>query len=451
MSAAAEEPKGSGSPDPQRLTALLQLEASARQAEAVDVLRFLMANETRRLIEYRQGLVLELRGSRQRLATASSLAVVEPDAPFVRWAEAVVAECPPEPGECRELTPSEVSTELQEDWAEFAPPRVLLTDVTPPSGRSRGILWLARDRNWNHSDHVLAKRLTETFGHAWAALEPDHEPHFWEALDARRWAGIAVALILVCLFPVRLTTLAPVEVEARDPFVVAAPIEGVVAKVLVPPNGRVEVGTALFTFEDTTLRNQLAIAERSVQVTRAELRTASQGAFSSREQGSQVALLRNQLELREAERDYAKELMDRVVVKAERSGLLLYSDESDWVGRPVSVGERIMQIADPEALALRIDLPVDDAIVQGEDAEARIFLDAEPLRSHPARVISSSYQATPTPSQTLAYTLKAELTEDVEGIRIGWQGTAKLYGERVPLLFYLLRRPLATARQWIGF
>ncbi|MNT88624.1 hypothetical protein D3C72_2292120 [compost metagenome] len=34
--------------------------------------------------------------------------------------------------------------------------------------------------------------------------------------------------------------------------------------------------------------------------------------------------------------------------------------------------------------------------------------------------------------------------------RVGLKGTAKLYGERTPLAGYLLRKPLATLRVWLG-
>ncbi len=438
---------GQASPDPQRLAALLQLEAAARQAEATDVLRFTMANDTRRLIEYRQGLVF---GDAGKLLTASSLAVIEPNAPFVQFVEGVAAECAPEPGEIRAIGPDDVSETWQKDWTEFAPGHVLLGSVRAPGGDVRGTLWLGRDRPFHKADGVLLKRLCETYGHAWAALEPTAGPRFWQRLDRRRWLAIAAAVLAFFLFPVRLSTLAPVEVEARDPFVVAAPIDGVVAEILVPPNTRVEAGAPLFRFEDTALRNQLAIAERSLQVAGAELRTATQGAFASFEQGSQVALLRAQLELQEAERDYARELLDRVTVLAERPGLVLYTDESDWIGKPVAVGERIMQIADPSSVSLRIDLPVDDAIVLDTESEARIFLDAEPLVSHAARITSASYRAMPTPDQTLAYQVGGEFADEAHGVRIGLQGTAKLYGQRVPLAFYLFRRPFAKARQWIG-
>jgi hypothetical protein len=36
------------------------------------------------------------------------------------------------------------------------------------------------------------------------------------------------------------------------------------------------------------------------------------------------------------------------------------------------------------------------------------------------------------------------------GQRIGLKGTAKLAGERVPLIYWMLRRPLASIRQFIA-
>ena len=36
-------------------------------------------------------------------------------------------------------------------------------------------------------------------------------------------------------------------------------------------------------------------------------------------------------------------------------------------------------------------------------------------------------------------------------VRIGLRGTAKIYGDRVLLGYYLFRRPLATLRGWTGW
>ncbi len=180
---------------------------------------------------------------------------------------------------------------------------------------------------------------------------------------------------------------------AKDPVVVSAPIDGVIADVLVHPNQTVQAGTALFRYEDTTLRNQFLVAEKQLTVARAEHSQSIQAGFGDPQRKAEVPLKEAEVDLRQTELQYAKEMLDQVEVIAPQAGLLLYSDKSDWIGRPVTVGERIMEIADPKQIELRIDLPVADAIVLKEGAEALIFLNALALESFPATVVHASYHA----------------------------------------------------------
>ena len=110
-----------------------------------------------------------------------------------------------------------------------------------------------------------------------------------------------------------------------------------------------------------------------------------------------------------------------------------------------------MDIADPSSVKVRLDLAVDDAIALKEGASVRLFLDANPLNSLRGVVETASYHATPTSSQVLAYRVSVA-SDDEEGAapRIGLQGTAQLYGDYVPLAFFLFRRPLSTIRQYLG-
>ena len=55
-------------------------------------------------------------------------------------------------------------------------------------------------------------------------------------------------------------------------------------------------------------------------------------------------------------------LLSRSEIRAERSGLLIYAAKSDWIGKPVAVGERLMEIGDPTKAEIKIELPVSDAI-----------------------------------------------------------------------------------------
>ena len=184
---------------------------------------------------------------------------------------------------------------------------------------------------------------------------------------------------------------------------------------------------------------------------RAEHSQAIQAGFSDPQRKADVPLKDAEVDLRQTELNYAKEMLDQVEVIAPQDGLLLYTDKADWIGRPVTVGERIMEIADPKRIELRIDLPVADAIVLKEGAEALVFLNALALESFPAIITHASYNAEVLPGDIIAYRVTAQLTQPDPRIRIGWQGTAKVYGEQGPLAYLLLRRPLTALRQWVGW
>ena len=131
--------------------------------------------------------------------------------------------------------------------------------------------------------------------------------------------------------------------------------------------------------------------------------------------------------------------------------MLLYTDKTDWLGKPVTVGERIMEIADPDQVELKIFLAVDDAIVFDDQIDLDVFLDHQPLKSVAAKIITANYHAERTPGGLLAFRISAKFLDGSTQFRIGQQGTAKIYGQRVPLAYFLFRRPLSALRQAIGF
>jgi multidrug resistance efflux pump len=259
---------------------------------------------------------------------------------------------------------------------------------------------------------------------------------------------VAAAVSLLLLAPIRQSVLAPAEVVPRDGQVVTAPLDGVIAEFMVKPNQAVSKGEVLLRFDATSIKAQADVAERSLNVAEAELRTSTQRAFSDAESSSRIDLLAARVEQKRAERDYASQLLARTEVRAERDGIAVFADAQRWTGKPVQTGERLMEIADPRQAELRIELAVGDALDFKQGAEVALFLDSDPLNRHTARLQRSAYEAQQTASGQLAYRLDAEFEEAPP--RIGLRGTAKIFGERGPLALYLLRRPLAALRQTVG-
>lgn len=431
----------------------LQLERSARHAESVEALGFVAVNETRRLLKFRQA-VLAAGGesARPRVQAVSGVSVLERDAPFVRWTEAVLGDLADAAGarEARRIGPNELTAKRRTGWAEFAGGHALWVPLIAPDGEMLGVLWMTREAAWSDGDLVLAERLADCYAHAWRALAGRKAGR-----RKKRWPRVAAAVAVVGLLgalaiPVPQSALAPAEVVAAQPRVVAAPMDGVIAQVHVSPNQSVETGQQLFSFDATELESQAAVARRALAIAEAELRRAGQGAFADRQETAKLRVLETKRDLRAAELAQAEERLSRVTVTADRPGVAIFSDPNEWVGRPVRTGERVMQVADPGDTRLRIDLPVADAIQLAPGARVALFLDVAPLQRVPAALAQASYEATTTPDDQLAYRVYADFPQGTPPQRPGLKGTAKLYGEQVPLALYLFRRPLSAARQWLG-
>jgi len=129
----------------------------------------------------------------------------------------------------------------------------------------------------------------------------------------------------------------------------------------------------------------------------------------------------------------------------------MIEDRNQWLGRPVKVGERILSLADPTKVRLEIQVPVEDALVAETGAAVEFFLAIAPTKPVRARLTRLSYEAKLLPNQTSAFVGEAAFADGAGPLRLGLTGTAKIYGEHVPMVYALLRRPLAQLRRVLGF
>ncbi|TRO24203.1 HlyD family efflux transporter periplasmic adaptor subunit [Ectopseudomonas mendocina] len=422
----------------------LGLEQQARKAGNTEQLAFAMVNDGQALFGFRHAALL-IAGKVQAL---TGISVVEAHAPFVAFVERATATLLKQErlDEGHNVDPTHLDEQARADMNDLSAAHAYWLPLKNRSGETFGGLWLARDLPFNEAEQSLLRQLADTYAHAWLALQP-HKP--WRMRWPRKkLLAVAAALSLLLLIPVRQSVLAPAEVVPLGGRVVAAPLDGVIAEFLVKPNQNVAAGDLLVRFEATSLKAQADVAERALGVAEAELKANSQRAFADAESSARLDLLAARVEQKRAERDYARQLLARSEVRAERAGIAVFADAERLTGKPVQTGERLMQIADPSQAELRIELPVGDAIALQPGAEVALFLDSDPLNRHLAQLERSAYEAQTTAAGQLAYRLDAAFVEAPP--RIGLRGTAKLFGERAPLAYYLLRRPLAAARQSLG-
>ena len=225
---------------------------------------------------------------------------------------------------------------------------------------------------------------------------------------------------------------------------------GVVARILVAPNQPVRTGAPLLEMEDTATRNRLLVAQKTLDVARADLVRMAGKAFADDASKSELQLLDSRVRERTAEVAYLTELLSRLKLQAPADGIALFADAEEWRGKPVQMGERIMTVADPAAVALTIYVSPDDAIALDQGAAVKMYLNISPLASFDARVIQASYETGTSPEGHPAYIVKAAFAPGEAPPRLGLKGTAKIYAQSVPLIYYLLRKPLRTLRHALG-
>ena len=459
-----------GTPQPVNgLLMLLELQRQAWRQATMPELRYHIVNQTRRLIAYRQAAFLTV-GERGRatLEAVSNIAVLEPNAPFAQWLEAAVRAVATgdHANSVHVVDPATLPASVRGAWGEWGPAQVLWCPLRKPASppemppgaaaASRGKavpppagLWLGRDEPWSDGEILLLGHLAEGYGHAWWALSGKRtKRHALRRVLLPLLVLLAIAGALA--IPVPMSTLAPAEIQTSNPVIVAAPLDGVIERFHVQPNQAVTAGQPLFSFESTVLRSRFEVARKGLTQAEAELLTASQAAFADPQTKARLAQLRAQVELRRAEMALARDLLDRVTVKAERAGIAVFTDVNDWLGKPVSVGERVLTLADPQAPEIDIMVPVGDALVLEPGSPVELFLNVDPLHPLQARLTHASYEAGLSAAGVLSYRVKAALDAGEPPPRIGLRGTAKILGDRVPLALYLFRRPLALLRQSLG-
>jgi hypothetical protein len=448
---------------PQGLAAVLHLAQRAQAAGSVAELGFTLVNETLTLADFRQAAFFTLgAGGKPRLATASGLASVTEDSPYAVWLNRLAATFPRDAG-CHRLdfaeadAPGSARHEHAEAWAEWLPDHLLAAPLLAPDGDLLGFVMYARDEPWRDAERAL---LDVAHQHAayclWSLSRQRAGLRQKLAAGTRsRWLRWGVpALLLALLVPVRLSALAPAEVVALNALAIAAPQDGVVAKFHVQPNAPVKAGDLLFSLDDTTLQSRREVAAKGLQVARADLLNAQQRAFDDLKSKGELAAAAGRVREKEAELALTDNALARVAVRADRSGVAVFADANDWVGRTVQTGERVMQIADPKDAGVLVWLPAADALNLEPGAPVRLFLHTQPLHPLSGALLQTSYQAVPSPDGVSAYRLRATFDNAATGAeappRIGLRGTARVSGDWSVLGYYVLRRPIAAVREWTG-
>ncbi|WP_034294234.1 efflux RND transporter periplasmic adaptor subunit [Herbaspirillum sp. RV1423] len=453
---------------PSPLLTLIDLGHRARSAANADELAFLLVNDTHRLLPYRQSALWFAEGG---IRCLSGVVQVEANAPYVQWLNRLCQALPPadDAPKASIVEYDALPAELAAQWDEWLPRQVLWISL-PTSARHPGSvaggLLLAGDAGLTDTAfYPLLEEWLHIWRHAWLAqfrprpwslaLWREKAAAWWHGASPRPWwrrrpLQIAVAVIALLLCPVRLTVLAPGELVPAQPAVIRAPLDGVIAQFYVQPNAVVKAGQPLFSFDEAPLTSRLDVARYALSTAQTEYRQQAQMAVSDNKSKGQLAMSLGKIGEKQADADYLESQFQRAHVIAPQDGMVLFDDPSEWIGRPVQTGERIMKIAAPQDMEIEAWIPVGDAIPLPDAATVSLYLAATPFDALGGQVRYLGHDALPRPDGNYAYRLRARL-DGASTQRVGLKGTVKVQGSWVPLVYWVLRRPLALIRQVIAY
>jgi len=434
-----------------RLSALLQLQLQARGAQQAE-LGFLIVNDTISIVPYMQAALWRPGIRKLVLSGAGS---PDQDGPYATWMRAVLRQLArlPDAGQIRACTAATLPAALVAGWHDHLPEHALWCPLATPDGVLTGGLLLARHDPWTDGDATLLHALTASYSQALAWHDLRRRRRLPRLQHGRRnWAFGVLALLVVAalMLPVRSSILAPAEVVPLDPTPIRAPFAGVIESILVAPNAQVKAGEALLTLDTSQLASRVEVAQKALELAQIEYSQVSREAVADLRARGRLALLKSKMEQQAAELGYQTSLLQRARVVAVADGIAVFNDASDWIGRPVEIGERIMLIAAPASRLIEMQVPVAEIATFAVGSDVQFFGNIAPDQPVAASLNFASYGSATAADGVLSYVFRAALDPGAEPQRLGLKGTAKVYGERRPLLLWLLRRPLASVRQWLA-
>lgn len=285
--------------------------------------------------------------------------------------------------------------------------------------------------------------LLASFQYTWASFITHRRIHIIKFLKRK---PVLLLITLILLFPIHLSVLGNATVSPKDPFLINAPIDGVIKSFSVTPGQAVEKGQLLFTLDKSDLESNVEVTNKELLLTQAKLRTAVNQGLDNKEIYAEVPILQAQLAIDNARIQYTNEQLAKTNVTSPISGIVMFDSKEDWVGQPVRTGERILVVTDTKKVELTIMLPITN-IIELHVGDEGDFFPYGSFKSIPVTIKSLGYNAKLMPNKILSYQLIAAFKNEDNKPQLGAQGTVRLYGKRVPLIYYLLRRPLQTIRE----
>lgn len=435
-----------------------QLSLEALVADSRQKLHFRLLNRPFELVRYDRATLWDLSGRAPACLGVSGQSGVNRESQALGQRQRLAAALA-DPDQAGIIRPEALGPEARQAWEEMdrdLPGLALLWVPVQAWGRPAAGLLFERwgGPGFEPTDLALLMMLFIACNAAWERLHPPTlHGRLARFCSRQRWplALAAFLLLNLLLWRVPLRVAAPCEVVPRSPFVVTAPLAGVVEEVKVRPGQQVKAGDILFVYDRRVADEEFKAALQQVRIMESAANRAALQAFQNENARNEMDILRFRLEQEKIRLALAADQVGRLEVRAEADGLVFIDDPHEWRGRAVGVGEKVLMVVLPYNTKVKAWIPEQDNVEFDREAPVDVLLNAFPESARLARLTSLAPAARPSPQGVQSILAEAEWDGPQADVKVGLQGTATLRGEKVPVLYWLARKPLAQVRRVLGF
>lgn len=442
-----------------------------RHKDNLDEASFYFINDLYNIVPYKQALVWTYDNHTVKLQAASGQADISEKSPFAQFLKHSIQDLvrihenqnsalnASDEGENKnkivDIQPvnaesfKSISDDMLKEWLA---PNTFCVYLRNHHGELLGGIWIERGKALT----TMAKALLEDAGDAFSC-RLDHFKRNRGFGLSRLWAStrtkiiVMICLLIFCLWPVHFSATSKAEIVPEKAEVISVPFGALVSKVHVAPNDQVIKDQLLFTLDRTQLENEYALAKQKLETVKSSLSKTQRESFADPTKRPQINILKEEIKLKQLELDYAEKRLALADIRAQKSGIILFSDANDILGKPVKAGEKVMTLASSDNVELLVRIPSDGMIDIDYDVPIKFFLNIDPLKSHQATIYNLSYQPTKDADGILSYKARAQISDEEAIERIGLTGTAKVYGAPTLMIVNLLRRPFIALRNLTSF
>lgn len=458
MTSSATDPNPAKTAYLTQLYLINRLLIKAGDAATVDVLTFIILNDTLHLIPYNRALLFSFEGATPQAIGISGQDKVNPNSQLLqKWCTLIKELQNPEKEQILKIDSFKGHEQLFHELQDRVRSSVLWLPIFIKNKLAMGMWiekWDANAEDFTNPEKIalLKNFLMPGYGVAWSK--------FTSHYSVIKRTGVTKHLFLYGVLGLFLSTLvvrlplrvvAPCEVVPKTPYLITAPVDGIVDVITVKPSQAVKKGDVLFVYNKKDPEQNLKLSESQVDVLQADVNRAMTQGLSDSDPLTQMPVLKIKMEKEKINRDYQRYINSMLDVKAPAAGIVIMDAPDDWRGRPVSTGDKVMMISNPSEIKVKMWVPESSKVIINPDKPIAIILTSYPVRTYHAKITSIANQSVLSPSNVPSVVVDADWNGPLPPeVKLGLKGTAILYGENVTLFYYIIYRPLEAVRKFLS-